>query len=77
MLSSFLQDMLHIVKASLGKVIEVKEGSKVKAVHVVLMTLFLHLKIPTFNKLTELPVGMKSQEEAGRPKHGFLSGPHL
>lgn len=52
MFSSFYWDILHMVKASLGKVPEVKEGSKVKAVHVALVTLLLHFKIPTFNKLT-------------------------
>lgn len=56
--------MLHTVKASLGEVLEVKENSKVKAVRVMLETLFLHLKMPTFNKLTELSVGMKIQVEA-------------
>lgn len=64
MFSSFHQDMLHTVKASLGEVLEVKENSKVKAVRVMLETLFLHLKMPTFNKLTELSVGMKIQVEA-------------
>lgn len=64
MFSSFHQNMLHVVKASLGKVPELKEGSKVKAVHVVLVTLFLPLKIPTFNKITELSVGMKIRVEA-------------
>lgn len=44
--------------------LEVKEGSKVKAVCVMLVTLFLYFKIPTFNKLIELSVGMKIQVEA-------------
>lgn len=64
MFSSFIQDMLHMVRTSLGKVLEAKEGSKVKAVLGVLVVLLRHLKIPTINKLTELSVGMKIQAQA-------------
>lgn len=49
MFSSCLQGMLRMVRPSLGKALEAKERSKVKAVCGALMALILHVKMPANN----------------------------